>query len=274
MAKKDTLSGFSEKLLQGAGLGCGKDYRPWLDARTTASHGICSQIPGIKTGRIHHGLSANEKNFFYLIEFDSRVLDIREQFPLLPMSLAMQHAQDLDIKYPVIQKTNTPWVLTTDFVITYSDGGQRKYAAFSVKPKKGLMTKRDFEKQELERIWWESLNIPWKIFLNDEQDKIVANNIRWLSQPLRDGNQKTKSDLNLILASIEPGTYSMDYLFTFLAQQTGLSTSESSECFRTLVWNHLIDLDIQDEVLKTGILHIRSKTNLQTQVSLYGTYDR
>lgn len=56
------------------------------------------------------------------------------------------------------------------------------------------MTKRDFEKQELERVWWESLDIPWKIFLNDNQDKIVANNLCWLSQPLRDGNQKAKSE--------------------------------------------------------------------------------
>ena len=274
MAKKDTLSGFSEKLLQGAGLGSGKDYRPWLDARTTASHGVCSQIPGIKTGRIHHGLSANEKNFFYLIEFDSRVTDIREQFPLLPISLAMQHAQDLGIKYPTIPKTETPCVLTTDFVITYADSGKTKYAAFSVKPKKGLTTKRDFEKQELERIWWEGLDIPWKIFLNDEQDKIIANNIRWLSQPLRDGNQKARSDLDAILAAIEPGTYNIDYLFTSLAQITGLSTSESSECFRTLVWNHLIDLDVEDNLLKTGILHIRSRANLQTKVAIYGTYDR
>jgi hypothetical protein len=111
-------------------------------------------------------------------------------------------------------------------------------------------------------------------FLNDDQDKVVANNLRWLSQPLRDGNQKAKSDLDMILASIEPGTYNMDYLFTSLAQQTGLAVSESSECFRTLVWNHLIDLDLQDEVLETGVLHIRSKTHLQSQVSLYGTYDR
>ncbi len=274
MAKKDTLSGFSQKLLQGAGLGLGKDYRPWLDARTTASHGICSQMHGIKTGRIHHGLSANEKNFFYLIEFDPRVVDIREQFPLLPMSLAMQHADDLGIRYPQIPKTKTPIVLTTDFVITYSDAGKTKYAAFSVKPKSGLKTKRDYEKQELERIWWESLNIPWKIFLNDEQDKIVANNIRWISQPLRDGNLKAKSEIHAVLDSVKPGMYEMDYFFSILSQETGLPSSESSESFRTLVWNHLIDIDLQDDILHTGLLHVRSKSNLQAEGQLYGTTGR
>lgn len=271
MVKKDTLSGFSEKLLQGSGLGIGPDYRPWHEARTTNSDAVVSQTLGIKTGRIHHGLSPSEKSFFYLIEFHEQVVDIREQFPLLPLSLAMSNADALGIRYPKIPKTKTPWIMTTDFLVTYLKQGKKSFAAFSVKSRSRFRTKADFEKQELERVWWESLGIPWKIFFNDEHERIVSQNICWLSQPLRDGLRVEGEKFDAVLRQIHPGIYDYAYLFAEISQILNMPQDEISDIFRTLVWNHVITIDLQDNIFQEGIINVTSI--MQEERPLYGTSD-
>lgn len=271
MPKTNSLSGFSEKLLQGSGLGNGPDYRPWHDARTTNSDAVVSQTLGIKTGRIHHGLSPGEKSFFYLIEFDERVIDIREQFPLLPLSLAISNADALGIRYPKIPRTKTPWVMTTDFLITYLKQGKIAYTAFSVKSRSRFGTKADFEKQELERIWWESLGIPWKIFFNDEDEKIVSQNICWLSQPLRDGLRVEREKSDAVLREVQKGVYDYAHLMAELGQRLDIPQDQVSDIFRTLAWNHVIKIDVRDAILKEGIINVISKS--QEERKLYGTSD-
>lgn len=271
MAKKDSLSGFSEKLLQGAGLGHGQAYRPWHEGRDVPSDAVVSEILGIKTGRIHHSLSQGEKSFFYLIEFHEHVVDVREQFPLLPLSLAMSNAQAMGIRYPKIPKTQTPWVMTTDFLITYLQKGKLQYAAFSVKAKSRFSTKADFEKQELERIWWESLGIPWRIFINDEEAKVVSQNICWLSQPLRDGQNIDWEKLNAVHGEFQAGLLDYAYTFSEVSERLDIPQEEVSDIFRTLVWNHAIKIDLRDNILDDGIINIISKKLLDVGRPMYGT---
>lgn len=274
MAKKPSISDYVRQLVNGEGLGQGVGYKPWYDARCTRTHGVSSQTFGIKTGRIHHGLSANEKNFFYLIEFDPLVIDIREQFPLFPLSLSMRMSEELGIKHPVIPYTQVPSVVTTDFLITYLKNDEPHYAAFSVKPKEGLAKIRDLEKQELERVWWEQIGVPWKIFINRDIDKLVANNIRWISQPLRDGRSKPLELINAILNSVEPGAYELAYLFCSLSKALNISEDEASELFKIAVWRHLIKIDLEMDILNDGMINILSINSVSADEVKYGNFDR
>lgn len=54
-----------------------------------------------KTGRVHHTLSEHESSFF-LAEFSDTIIDIREQFPLIPLDLSTKIAQLLGVGHPVI----------------------------------------------------------------------------------------------------------------------------------------------------------------------------
>lgn len=75
-----------EKLIkEGRGQGHGSDYKPWINIQDVPSLGRVSRIKGIKTNRQHEFLSDLERNFFYLLEYSNNVVDIREQFPLLPL---------------------------------------------------------------------------------------------------------------------------------------------------------------------------------------------
>ena len=200
MAKKSTkLESYLKQLRRGEGLGSGKEYLPWLNARTAKTSGISSQTLGIRTDRHHHGLSSHEKNFLYIAEFDANVIDIREQFPLLPLDLAIRIAEELGIKYPIVPHTNQPNVITTDYVLTIRNGASIEYMAVSVKPKSGFKTKRDFEKQEIERVWWELLEVRWRIYLDLPEEKVLADNLKWLSQPIRSG---THFDQDLIVQAV------------------------------------------------------------------------
>ena len=175
---KPSLEGYQRKLKNGYGIGCGLDYKPWIGMSDLPSNGVVSQPFGLKTNRTHLCLSNHENNFLHLAEFDSDVIDIREQFPLFPIELAIRLSEELGIKYPLIPGTKTPNVITTDFLLTCKGSDNYLYKAYSVKPEDGLKTNRDFEKQELERAWWESLGIQWQIYTDSESDKIIAENIK------------------------------------------------------------------------------------------------
>jgi len=60
------------------------------------------------------------------------VIDIREQFPLLPVEEVQEIAHSKGINCPVDRKTREPLVMTTDFRITLNDGDE---VLRSVKPR-------------------------------------------------------------------------------------------------------------------------------------------
>lgn len=103
-------------IADGRGQGDKKLYRPWLKVYDLPSRGRSHRLFGIKTGRVHHLLSDGEWKSFLRYEFDSSVVDIREQFPL-DRYQTMKVAKDLGYKHPVTTD-GTPYVLTIDFVIT------------------------------------------------------------------------------------------------------------------------------------------------------------
>ena len=80
MAKRqiNTLNGIKRALSKGFGQGEGSEYIPWLRAQDVSSKGTSTKVNGLKTNRNHHFLSNIESEFFFLSEFSSSVIDIRE----------------------------------------------------------------------------------------------------------------------------------------------------------------------------------------------------
>lgn len=87
-----------------------------------------------------------------MAEFSDSVVDIREQFPLLPLSLSLKISQLLDIDHPKNRISKDPIVITTDFLLTCSDGQRVWYEAVCVKPSEKLSDKRVAEKLDIERV--------------------------------------------------------------------------------------------------------------------------
>lgn len=160
-------------LRNGRGKGDLAAYKPWITVHDFPSLGKVVRIKGLTTGRIHHLLSQLEKYFFWELDNDPLVTDIKEQFPL-PLSETLMIAANLDIKHPIIN--DFPYVVTTDFF--YCKNGE--WYAVTVKPSEKLKEKRVREKFEIERLYWEKHNISWKIVTEKELSITTASNIQWL----------------------------------------------------------------------------------------------
>ena len=149
----ETLDDYRRSLKQKYGLGSYDNYKPWLRVQDVKSHGESSKIQGLKIDRVHHTLSNIETQFFYLAEFSDSVIDIREQFPLLPLDLSHKIAMAIDVEHPRVIKTKELKVITTDFLLTRSLNGQIWYEAVNVKPAEELNDIRVAEKNDIERIF-------------------------------------------------------------------------------------------------------------------------
>ena len=160
-------------LKEGRGQGAGSDYKPWIYIHDFPSRGVSARIPGRTTGRIHHLLSRNEEYYFYLLDADPDVLDIREQFPLR-LTETMEIARKLNIKHP--WKGDFPFVMTTDFLITRKDG----LHARTIKCSAELDKPRIIEKFSVEQAYWASHGVGWKIITEKQICRDRALNCQWL----------------------------------------------------------------------------------------------
>ncbi len=160
-------------LKEGRGSGDGMNYKPWITTHDIASKGCCVRILGRTVPRIYHLLSHLEMNFFYQLDHDPNITDIKEQFPL-DVELTMKLALDAGIKHP--QMNGYPIVVTTDFL--YCEKGT--WQAVAVKPSPKLSDERVREKLELERLYWEKCQTDWKIVTEQELNKILTRNLQWL----------------------------------------------------------------------------------------------
>ncbi len=165
---------------EGRGQGTGQNYVPWIKIQDFPSQGRSHRILGWKTGREHHLLSDLEKQTFYLFEWSDIVTDIREQYPLQNLELAFSIADEMNFKYPEDSKHKTPYLLTTDFLLTVEKEGKQTQVARTVKLAKDLEKKSVVEKLELERRYYLPLNINWGIITEKGISPIFANNIEWI----------------------------------------------------------------------------------------------
>ncbi|MGN2338999.1 TnsA endonuclease N-terminal domain-containing protein [Clostridium cagae] len=180
MAKRERKKDIEKLIKEGRGTGIGKEYIPWIRIQDVASLGRVTRVKGIITGRQHELLSDMERNFFYILEFSNDVIDIREQYPLLPIEDTMDIAMELGVTHPKDPKTNEPIVMTTDFLITRNNNGKYVEVARTIKSKDDLLNKRILEKFEIERLYWKRKEIDWGIVTENEINKIIAHNISFV----------------------------------------------------------------------------------------------
>ncbi|MEC1305423.1 TnsA endonuclease N-terminal domain-containing protein [Lysinibacillus capsici] len=179
MSKRARTSKIEKWIKEGRGSGVGADYKPWINIQDVSSKGRSTRLKGIKTTRQHEFLSDLERNYFYLTEYSGFVVDIREQFPLLPLEETIVIADELGLKHPTDPETNELVVMTTDFLLTVDKGEGLIELARTIKMKDELLKKRVIEKFEIERVYWERRQIDWGIVTELEIPKEMARNISY-----------------------------------------------------------------------------------------------
>ncbi|MEZ9131633.1 TnsA endonuclease N-terminal domain-containing protein [Vibrio breoganii] len=255
--KLEKLTDFSRALKQKYGLGEGASYTPWIRVQDVKSHGHSGKIDGIKSGRTHHTLSEQESCFFYLAEFSESVIDIREQFPLLPLSLSLKTAKTLGVDHPQHPRSKNPIVMTTDFLLTCSDGKQTWYEAVSVKPKEDLSSRRTAEKLDIERVWWELLGVPFHIFCLTELNQLKSKNIQWITDVKRKKyrsfpNEVREKAKHLLMA----GTVQLEDICRAFSHEFCISSEDALMLLKSLLADKEVVVDLARPIVTSGMIEV------------------
>lgn len=157
-----------------------KEYVPGIKIQDFAPRGRVSRIKGKTTNRVHHLLSDLETNVFYLIDFQEKITDIKEHYPLLDLHEVVDDLSDIKLEKFKNKKTCEEYIFTTTFVITLKGNGEEKYLALSVRNETELYRDLLLEKLEVERRYWNKKGIRWSVITNKDIPMTKVNNIKWL----------------------------------------------------------------------------------------------
>lgn len=151
-----------------------RDYKPFLTVRDVPSRGRSHRIQSNTVQRMHHLFSDLERAAFYTLD-NSGVIDIREQYPLLPLSATIAIAEAPGYRHPSFAGQLV--VMTTDLLVTWPDG---VHDAYAIKHSDDLSRPRTKQKLEIEAEYWRRRSITWRVLTEHELStpKIAA--LCWL----------------------------------------------------------------------------------------------
>lgn len=236
---------YHRRIKEGRGQGVLKDYKPWISIHDIASKGVVSRVMGLKAGRIHHLLSRNETAYFFILDSSDKVIDIREQFPLLGVDETVRIAENTGIRHPRDPASFYPYVLTSDFVITTKEG----ICVRSVKEKEELRKARVREKLEIERRYWAERNVDWKIVTEESIDFQKARNLEWLRkgaylQDILPGNLDEEKVLEYFRRLYERSSLPVCEVACITEKEFLLEAGTGILVFQRLITGGQIDVDL------------------------------
>jgi len=223
-------------------------YEPFIKTGDVASFGTKHKCQGIKSKRVHHFLSTNEYLFFVLLEFQPDVIEIYEQFPLLPVTKTQLIAEALEIKHPRYIRTTTNMVLTTDFLVKLDSG---KWKAYSVKPAKSMENKRTVQKQTMEKAYWELHGIDWCLVLDRDIKTTASTNLSLLrhyaSLPIE--SQEIISWKRVFSKKLSANNRNQtSEIIRKASEQLGIDYTASSSIFFHLLWHREIEFKLSTAI--------------------------
>lgn len=171
-----TETQINKRIKEGRGAGQLSNYKPWLYVNEVPSEGRSQRVFSHLTGRVHHVLSDLEFAVFLILEHNSAITDIREQFPL-NRDDTLSISTEGQLWHPSQSGVNL--VMSSDFLVNTSSKTMPKFA-IQAKYLNALKDPRTVEKLEIERRYWQLKNIPWFLVTEKEIDKVVLKNIDWL----------------------------------------------------------------------------------------------
>ena len=252
-------------IAQGCGQGAGKTYRPFFKVRDVPSKGRSRIFLGLKFARKHHYVSDIEYLCHLLVEFCPNVIDIREQFALLPWKETQEIARGLGYRHPTYPCSSTPTVVTSDLVVTYLKDGKPHLLVISVKRSlkigwndddtlniaESLSSReeeRTIEKLLIEKRYWDKLGIPWFLVTQQNIPLMRAENIDFIrvgmvSRELDHLNARIQ-DFRLAFLDCWSPERDLTDILSRIAGRFNLSENHCFHLFGRAVWLRILPVDM------------------------------
>ena len=214
-------------------------YIPWISIRSFHSYTPRHRVFNAKLNRIIHLMSQGELMYFHLFDWDDQIRDIKEQYAL-------------EIKHPGY--TSGGQVMTSDFLLTFinNDGSEQKMAV-QVKESDNL-DKRTLEKIELERVYWESKGITFKLCFSSEINRTFAQNLQHLYMHRQKSVREEDLDvlykiLSQVIRDVPEASFSFISDEIQLPVPSGVSYS-LTEAIKLLCAKKLLKFPVETRLLK------------------------
>lgn len=272
MAKRKrifTAKTFKKWLKEGRGKGAGAAYKPWYTIHDVASRGVSHRIKSAwTTGRETHLLSNLERDWFFVFDWSPIVVDIREQFPLLPLQETQAIAAECGVEHPCERRTKEkhPLVMTSDFRLTIAGGHDAVDQVRTVKYAHRLADKRVLEKFEIERRYWERRGIDWGLVTEQDLPNGLARNVELLydRQNLADRLSLTPEQLYPIARTltdkVSEGKLPLRKVTSACDAQFDLTTGTTLTVAYYLLANRYWDIDMYTRINPGHRLTLRNHT--------------
>ena len=202
--------------------------------------------------------------------FNSQVSEIETQYPLidenneiLPQAPTMEIEHAFEIPEAVFVGSKTNWVCTEDFLLTLDVDGGEPMVARTIKYLKDLVffpddssktkksKQRTWQLLTVQRTFFESRGVPWKIITENSISEIVVANLERML--IYVDNQKTITDESLsdeILRCFENTCNTinrkeeLNYLLDKAANMAGIPYEDTVKIFWQLCWQQYITFDL------------------------------
>lgn len=229
------------------GIKCGNAYEPFIKVLESNSIGELNVVPSRLTRRAHHYLSRLEADYHYCIELNPRVIDIREQYPLIPVSETVSIAKKLKTTHP--RRGSGYFEITVDLLLTtLSRDGELQYIARSIKPSEKLEDDKVLARLALEQAACASRGIPWKLVTEHEITERISRSARWPFQVYAGRpNFSVEPDLESRFIQILEKT-SLDVplkqVISAVSSDLDISTDKGVEIFKHLICTRRLNVDV------------------------------
>lgn len=224
-------------------------YIPFLRTQDVPSSGIRYRVRGITTHRLHHVFSRLERLQLAILDHDRDIVDICEQYPLLPVGRTMAIARELGVWHPRYPRSETSIVVTSDFVTWDLDGNR---CAYAVKPAKALKNARTVKKLAIEEAYWELEGVPWRLVTDVELRTIRNENLMDLQRSgMLSPQLLTLQEDWLWRFALEAGRHPEDRIreaLSKVAQNLCIGYEASAELFHHNLWRGLIEADLDQRL--------------------------
>jgi len=241
MGTKFTEKEINRRIAEGYGQGELENYKPWLTVNdVTSSNSRAHKVYSWKINRIHHLLSDNEFNYFVCLEWSDEVKDIREQYPL-DRAMTVPISKRIGISHPF--QNETYYVMSTDFLITLSDG---RTLARTFKQASDLEKESVINKFQIEQLYWHEQGIDWGIVTEKELDMTLVRNLTDLRQYIDyiEAQKITSDFVKYILREVSNSKCSLLEVFEKSDLNFASPTGTSLSTFKCLIANKQLSIDI------------------------------
>jgi hypothetical protein len=204
---------------------------------------------GILVPRRHHLLSIQERIYFFLLEQEPDVIDIREQFPILQLNATLQLCGELEIRHT--RKGRYPEPFTLDFLVTRRTPSGVVFEGRSVKTPSDAEDPDIRRRLKVEHRWCDQHSIDWKLISSPSFNAELLSRLTFIRSWSRHG---------LIPDRFRADTFSETFLNGYQANATlqsqiatcakklGLGYHPSIDEFRYCAWTRRIPVDLQSRL--------------------------